>query len=394
MFFTDSLHGWAGGFNGTLIATTDGGNNWEFQDINQISEVVDIFFLNDTAGWALSWSTIAPPYGTIILKTSDGGKNWEENFLDSTDNFMNAIYFLDTLHGFLGGAPTTILATYDGGLSWEYPKVRGPYATLPVRGFKFLNDDFGYAFGGAFDLAGLVWQTTDSGNQWVTMDTSDIGPDPLRGLHLFDSLKAIGISGDPEFYFGVGIWTTSDGGIDWDYRELTINGVPTALGFRTPNEAWAPMGYKREFIVTYDSGQTWSSVSTPDEAEIFDLVFTDSTHGFAVGENGVILKYKTDKPTYVNNSGNEFLFKTELFQNYPNPFNPSSRVVFRLAENTSVKLKLYDILGREIKTIFEGNLPAGSYTKEITANDLSAGVYFYSLETENYRQVKKLQVLK
>jgi hypothetical protein len=83
-----------------------------------------------------------------------------------------------------------------------------------------------------------------------------------------------------------------------------------------------------------------------------------------------------------------------LFQNYPNPFNPTTTIKFEVPQATNLRLMLYDMLGREIKTIFEGEAKAGITEVTISAENLNSGVYFYSLTTVNHISSKKLIVLK
>lgn len=68
-----------------------------------------------------------------------------------------------------------------------------------------------------------------------------------------------------------------------------------------------------------------------------------------------------------------------LYHNYPNPFNPSTVIRYQLPVSGDVTLKVYDVLGNEVATLVDEYLPAGSYEKEFTAEELSSGVYFYQL---------------
>ncbi|MBN8586417.1 MAG: S8 family peptidase [Ignavibacteria bacterium] len=83
-----------------------------------------------------------------------------------------------------------------------------------------------------------------------------------------------------------------------------------------------------------------------------------------------------------------------LFQNYPNPFNPSTTIRFDVPKEDIVKLSLYDILGREVSTIYNGKLGAGTYKIDFNAAEISSGVYFYKIEAGFYSDVKKMVILK
>lgn len=83
-----------------------------------------------------------------------------------------------------------------------------------------------------------------------------------------------------------------------------------------------------------------------------------------------------------------------LGQNYPNPFNPSTTIGYYLPEGTNVELKLYDVLGNEIGTLVNEFKSAGTYKIEFNAEQLSSGVYFYKIETNNFSQTKKMILLR
>ncbi len=95
--------------------------------------------------------------------------------------------------------------------------------------------------------------------------------------------------------------------------------------------------------------------------------------------------------------------KYDLQQNYPNPFNPTTNFEFRIAEFGLVSLKIYDLLGREVATVIEKELPPGEYCIPFSAEgmasphshfSLASGVYFYQLKAGNFVETKKLLLLK
>ncbi len=86
--------------------------------------------------------------------------------------------------------------------------------------------------------------------------------------------------------------------------------------------------------------------------------------------------------------------KFALEQNYPNPFNPSTKIKFTIPFTSSVTLKIYDVLGNEITTLLNGQIPAGRYEVDFSAEDLTSGIYFYTLTTENFIDTKKMILIK
>ncbi len=83
-----------------------------------------------------------------------------------------------------------------------------------------------------------------------------------------------------------------------------------------------------------------------------------------------------------------------LYQNYPNPFNPTTRIDFDIPKRGLVILKVFDINGREIKTLVNEIKPPGTYEVCLNASKLPSGVYFYRMETDNFTDVKKMIFLK
>ncbi|MBV6511938.1 MAG: hypothetical protein FMNOHCHN_01426 [Ignavibacteriaceae bacterium] len=83
-----------------------------------------------------------------------------------------------------------------------------------------------------------------------------------------------------------------------------------------------------------------------------------------------------------------------LETNYPNPFNPITTIRYDIPENSYVTLKIYDILGRQIQTLQNGDQSAGSYTVNFDGSGYASGIYFYELKAGNYFMVKKMNLLK
>lgn len=84
----------------------------------------------------------------------------------------------------------------------------------------------------------------------------------------------------------------------------------------------------------------------------------------------------------------------QLFQNYPNPFNPRTTIRFKLPERTKVVLSVFSITGEKIRELINEDLLPGSYKYEFEGTNLSSGIYFYQLKTDNFVQTKKLVLLK
>ena len=98
--------------------------------------------------------------------------------------------------------------------------------------------------------------------------------------------------------------------------------------------------------------------------------------------------------TYINKISSEIPNSYSLSQNYPNPFNPTTVISFRLAVNSFTSIKIYDILGREITTLVNEMLSPGTYEVEWNAGNYSSGVYYYKLSAGEYKETRKMILIK
>ncbi len=96
----------------------------------------------------------------------------------------------------------------------------------------------------------------------------------------------------------------------------------------------------------------------------------------------------------VNKTNHDIPNTFNLYQNYPNPFNPSTLISYQLPANIFVTLKVFDILGREIKTLVNEQQNAGNHSLRFNASSLPSGVYFYRIQAGHYNDIKKLLLLK
>ncbi|MGH2574562.1 MAG: T9SS type A sorting domain-containing protein, partial [Ignavibacteria bacterium] len=83
-----------------------------------------------------------------------------------------------------------------------------------------------------------------------------------------------------------------------------------------------------------------------------------------------------------------------LYQNYPNPFNPNSKIKFQISKLGDVKLKVFDVLGREVAVLVNDRLKPGSYEIDWNASGYPSGVYLYKLSAGEYTETKKMILIK
>jgi len=401
-FFLDSLKGWVVGNRGTILKTTDGGTTWQAQGATITNDLHEVFMLNEDIGWALGleyYTDTASWYGTYILKTTNGGAVWQAEQFPGND-LLHTIVYLDSLTGWLGGEYGVLVGTTNGGASWFPAEVDSSiFARWPMRRLKFSSRQHAIAVGGRIDFIGVVWQTTNGGQRWTA---TGAGLEPLLGIHFVDSTRVITVGGD--YDYGSGVVETTNGGLNWDYRYLGIWGEARALSFRTAYEGWAPLGFAGTYMFTTDTGRTWTDTFTPDTSALYDLVFTDSLNGYAVGQAGTILKYDPtvvaakETPPYHPET-------TELRQNYPNPFNPSTVIEYRLSHESNVTISIFDLLGREVARLVEQTVEAGTHHvrwdgTRTAGTPVGSGLYFSRLEARptdggsSHLSVKKMLLLR
>ncbi len=95
-------------------------------------------------------------------------------------------------------------------------------------------------------------------------------------------------------------------------------------------------------------------------------------------------------PTSVYNDELNIPDEYNLFQNYPNPFNPTTTIQFSIPKSEFVTLKVFDLLGKEISVLINGDMPAGKYNVLFDASKYSSGVYFYTIKAGEFNSTKKL----
>ncbi len=132
-----------------------------------------------------------------------------------------------------------------------------------------------------------------------------------------------------------------------------------------------------------------------------DSIVTASGHGSVQLNAGDFSIYTTVRlpapdlnvPSDVN-TNNTVIKNYSLLQNYPNPFNPSTTISYQIPLSGIVTIKVYDILGKEIRTLLREYKSSGSYKVTFNAGSLASGIYFYRIGVNNFFAVKKMILLK
>ena len=171
----------------------------------------------------------------------------------------------------------------------------------------------------------------------------------------------------------------------------TGNAVPRTIRYKPYNgSSWSTS------VQVSDDGNDVTGLQKPEVGDI-----DGSTPVFAyVGGSylGVYFDNFSWIPVSVENETVPTTFALE--QNYPNPFNPSTLIKFNLAQNSAVKIKIYDVIGNEITNLVSGTMDAGNHEVTFDGRNLSSGIYFYKMEAtplngeKSFIQTKKMMLIK
>jgi Secretion system C-terminal sorting domain len=168
-------------------------------------------------------------------------------------------------------------------------------------------------------------------------------------------------------------------------------------GFKTEDST----GRTHNVTATIPSDETYSplwGVNVYDNADfdkVHDLASAESANILATGISNVNCPVvSVESVTSVENDNSTIPTVYSLKQNFPNPFNPSTQIKFSIINNEHVTLKIYNSIGQEVSQLVNQVLPAGNYTVRWNAENLSSGVYFYTINTNNFKSAKKMILLK
>ena len=114
----------------------------------------------------------------------------------------------------------------------------------------------------------------------------------------------------------------------------------------------------------------------------------------SVYNNIWVVKTLPDTSSTFTENINVYKFRFLLENNFPNPFNPTTAIRYEISDRSFVTIKVYDILGNEIAILVNEEKLAGSYEIEFDGSNLSSGIYFYQLKTENYFETRKMMLMK
>lgn len=336
IFFINNLTGWVVGYPGYIGKTTNG-SSFTQQPTGIQDRLNEAFFINENTGWVVGGDFS----NEVIFKTTNGGINWISQ-TSGTSNKLFSVYFINENTGWTVGGPSSpkILKTTNSGTNWISQNTSG--ISTPLYSVMFANENTGWAVAGYLGGETII-KTTNGGINWFSQSSGDTRY--LRDCYVIDSLRAVAV------------------------------------------------GQGGKIITTTNGGYNWNIMNTGSSVELWAVDFPSDSIGYAIGST-VVLKTTNGGLTFFNENSNQIPDEFILEQNYPNPFNSISNVKFKIINYGSVSLKVYDILGKEVRTLVNETLQAGLYQVQFDAGDLSSGVYLYKLETNLRTERRKLIILK
>ncbi len=388
-YFTSSQNGCVVGYGGTILTTSNGGSNW-IQRYSGVSvNLTNVFFVDENTGWVTGDNG-------IILKTSTAGAVWSP-YLSGVSQNLEGIYFLSPGTGIICGNNGTILKTTDSGINW-IPKFSGSSNWL--NSISFVNENTGWIAGGNYDFYGQVLKTTNAGESWISQTI------PLTGW-----LANIYFTG---YNFG---WAAGNSG---KIISTISGGMPPPpvplLVYPSQNAINIPLN--ATFRWNTSTGATHYSIHispVPQFAVITDTAFVDTNfYNIPEGKLNNNLTYFWHVKAY-NQAGSSqwsstFMFSTlttgintipaeipklfKLYDPYPNPFNPSTKIRIDIPMNSETSIRIFDISGRLVETIYNGLVTAGSHEVSWGAEKFNSGVYILQIVSKDFVSAKKLILLK
>ena len=272
-FLNENL-GWACGYDGTIVKTTNGGTDWISQNIGTLDEVHAIFFIDSLTGWAILYEFLPYRHGSIIHST-DGGDSWNVQ-LSITDFTFHSIHFTDENNGWVAGSNGIAFHTTNGGTTWiqQYPPTQGGWL-WPIF---FIDNNIGWTAGDP--LFGL-FKSTNGGNSWMSY--------PIPVVERIYSLIFLDYNTGWVSAAHGQIAKSVDGGITWENLQSGTSEYLRDIFFIDYNTGWC-VGHNGTILYTTDAGVNWISQSSNTFSVLRAVQFINVLIGWAVGENGVILK--------------------------------------------------------------------------------------------------------
>ena len=379
-----------------------------------------IRFVNENVGYYCTLPSGSQPSGQI-LKSIDGGLSWTNiwgftppsryyRFYSIKAFNKDTVFVIGSVFIVQSGTYGVFARTTNGGGTWTIQQYSQFFTSLHSDGDSVL-----YVSG----RSGYIGKSTDLGSNWIQLPTNvneDINDVIFRsdnfGLicgefgirksinsvdwYIVDTNKIDKLSffnNDIGFAVGMGvILKTTNAGENWNIV-ISDSKKRSEIYFGSINEGYT-IGDSGLIQKSTNGGLSWDTQISTTSNNLTSITFVNGSTGWVSGSSGAVLKTTNGGISKIHQSGGNIPHTHSLHQNYPNPFNPSTKIKFDIPRGSLVKLKIYDMLGREVAELVNEKLNAGVYEYEWNGINLPSGVYFYKLEAENFIETKRMVLVK
>lgn len=391
----DGLTAWICGYSGVVLRTTNSGVNWVNVSGNGIPnnvQLINIFGINQNSALTAGYISTT----TYVYRTSNGGANWTQVFTQP-NGFINAIWMTSNTNGIIQGDPAgsrwTLFKTTNGGANWDSAGMYLPQAGSEAGWNNSLwYRDNKYWFG---TNSSKIYFSSNNGLNWVSKSTAP----EVNGYSICFSYWWMPNSG---LLGGTSIMMSNDTGYTWS--QLTAPGTGNIVGFTgypvpVDNLYFMQVKYARgnKVFRSYNNPPSFSEEYTAPSGTYNHMAMTPIPSGYfmtyAVRTAGGITRC-TCPVSGISTISNEIPFDYKLEQNYPNPFNPVTNVEFSIAKYSNIKISIYDNTGKLVDILFSGESKPGIYKITWDAVNFASGIYYYSLQTDEFTQTKKMILVK
>jgi photosystem II stability/assembly factor-like uncharacterized protein len=378
----DDNTAWVCGAGGKVLRTTNGGTNWN-ATTSPNAALAFYVILGIDANTALVSGSNATT--TWVYKTANGGANWAQVFTQTGGGFIDVIAPIVStppkfaLIGDPVGGRWSIWVSSNNGDTFDSTGLNIPQAGTET-GLNNCYDAYNFS-----DGFGYLWFGTTN-SKIYRIGHGSPHTEATTGLAEVDVVKFVaGVYG---FAGGTTTLGSNDSGNTWSANPVPGTGSVVGAVF-----SFTYSYYCRgtQIYASSNGGSNWAlHYSAP--TGLYTHMAQGGNYIWAIRNNGGISRLTN--PIGIENISTGVPSKFALHQNYPNPFNPVTKIKFDVPVKSNVKIEVTDIIGRTVSVLFNGNLNAGAYETSWDAGNNASGVYFIRLISGNFRDTKKIILLK
>ncbi len=364
------------GQDGLILRTVDGGLNWTEQTsgITNVLNSNDYISYYDDNGNEVKMH-IAVAENGIILKSIDDGATWVQQNSGSIQN-LNDVTIYSPNNILVCGDSATLLKSVDYGVTWTPITINttenlNEIATIGPSLMEVRISSVVVGNGGT------IFVSTDN-DEWFPI-ASGTTENLLTAAFMGNVVICAGDNGT--------ILKSIDNGTTFI---AATSGVTTKIFDIKFVSSTVLIGTSEDgtLLRSEDVGDNWSIIISGSTADLFSVNFGSETFGISTGSESTEI-FTTDGgvtwltsivPPSASKNVNE---PVNLSQNYPNPFNPSTVISYNVMDNANVSIKVYDMTGREVRTLVNTFQNAGTYSVNFNASNLASGIYFYVLRVNS-----------